>query len=325
MTTSVRALETAVYNSTALSKQGWGLNLGQSLFAQLLPSTITILSTYYQPTSPQSGFVNADYTQLVNALAVETDSTKQRALYTQLNDILLAHSFLMPIWPIVPGVLTSSKVQGVTFFRREGIDCAPPGSPRTWPVADSYTGSEFEPVGGRVRWSQLTHQRAVRAEHAELVAFWIGKHDPGRFRALPHVDAPRAECDDSLDLCITVVRVQIDVQPVLQGLVFGDGDEAKARIAVLVRAHDHLVIGLIQDPLVENGGPETGNRSRIACVDDQLVETDGHWTMLTDTACTDLHTCAFESARCALTSQPVEGQGLSRGTFWPVDRRRPPR
>jgi peptide/nickel transport system substrate-binding protein len=119
---NLRPLETAAYNTTALSKQGWGLNFGQSLFAQLLPSAITVLSTYYQPTGPQSGFVDAQYTQLVNTIGLETDPVKQKALYRQFNDMLLDQSFLMPIMSAVPTVLTSSKVNGVAFFRHEGID-----------------------------------------------------------------------------------------------------------------------------------------------------------------------------------------------------------
>jgi peptide/nickel transport system substrate-binding protein len=122
ITMNIRPLDTAPYNQTALSKQGWGLNIGQSLFTQLLPSTITVLSTYYQPTGPQTGFVNDLYTQLVNSIAVETDPTKQKQLYGQLNDLLLDQCFLMPIMSVIPSVLTSAKVQGISYFKNEGID-----------------------------------------------------------------------------------------------------------------------------------------------------------------------------------------------------------
>jgi hypothetical protein len=125
----------------------------------------------------------------------------------------------------------------------------------------------------------------VWTEHAELVALGIDEHDPCRVETLPDVAAPRAERDDSLDLGIKFVRVQVDVQPILDGLVLGHGDEAQARIAVLVRADDYLVIGLKQDLLVENRRPEPGDGSRIARVDDELVETDGHRAMLSGTAC----------------------------------------
>jgi len=121
-TVGIRPLDTAPYNQTALSKQGWGLNIGQSLFTQLLPSTITVLSTYYQPSGPQTGFSNDQYTQLVNAIAVETDPAKQKVLYGQLNDLLLDQCFLMPIMSAVPSVLASARVQGISYFHNEGID-----------------------------------------------------------------------------------------------------------------------------------------------------------------------------------------------------------
>jgi ABC-type transport system substrate-binding protein len=71
---------------------------------------------------PQTGFVDDQYSQLLNEMSVETDSTKQKALYSRLNDLLLDQSFLMPISPTVPGVLTSPAVHDVGFFRHEGID-----------------------------------------------------------------------------------------------------------------------------------------------------------------------------------------------------------
>jgi hypothetical protein len=110
----------------------------------------------------------------------------------------------------------------------------------------------------------------VWSEHAELVALGIGEHDPTHVGTQPDVGAARAQRDDSLDLGITVVRVEVDVQPVFDGLVLGHGDEAQDRIAVLVRADDHLVIGFIQDLLVENRRPELGDRSQIVCLDDEL-------------------------------------------------------
>ncbi|MBV9328923.1 MAG: hypothetical protein JO352_34885 [Chloroflexi bacterium] len=43
-------------------------------------------------------------------------------LYGQLNDVLLDQCFLMPIMSVIPLVLTSSKVQGISYFHNEGID-----------------------------------------------------------------------------------------------------------------------------------------------------------------------------------------------------------
>ena len=53
---------------------------------------------------------------------METDPAKQKTLYGQLNDVLLDQCFLMPIMSAIPSALTSSKVQGIRYFRNEGID-----------------------------------------------------------------------------------------------------------------------------------------------------------------------------------------------------------
>src|SRR2546425_10549273 len=49
---------------------------------------------------------------------------------------------------------------------------------------------------------------------------------------------------------------------------------------MLVSADDHLVVRLVQDLLPEHRRPEPSDGSRIARVNDQLIETDGHTAML---------------------------------------------
>jgi len=49
---------------------------------------------------------------------------------------------------------------------------------------------------------------------------------------------------------------------------------------MLVSADDHLVVRLVQDLLPEHRRPEASDGSRIARVNDQLIETDGHAAML---------------------------------------------
>jgi peptide/nickel transport system substrate-binding protein len=119
---NVKPLETAAFNQTGLSKQGFGLIQDGSLFAQLLPSAITVLSSFYQPSAPKTGLVSESYAQLVNALSVELDPAKQKALYDQLNDFLIDQSHIMPLVATVPGVLARSNVNGVAWMSHEGLD-----------------------------------------------------------------------------------------------------------------------------------------------------------------------------------------------------------
>ena len=86
-----------------LSKRDWGLNLSRSLFAQLLPSSVVVLSTNFQASGPQTGFVDAGYAALLDELAMETESGRQKAVYARLNDVLLDQCLLLPISATVPG------------------------------------------------------------------------------------------------------------------------------------------------------------------------------------------------------------------------------
>ncbi|MBV9323934.1 MAG: hypothetical protein JO352_09135 [Chloroflexi bacterium] len=118
----LKPLETAAFNQAGLSKQGFGLIQDGSLFAQLLPSAITVLSSFYQPSAPKTGLVSDQYTQLVNSLSVELDPAKQKALYDQLNDFLIDQSHIMPLVATIGSVLARANLNGVGWMSYEGID-----------------------------------------------------------------------------------------------------------------------------------------------------------------------------------------------------------
>jgi peptide/nickel transport system substrate-binding protein len=118
----IKPLETAYFNAAGLSKQGFGLIQDGSLFAQLLPSAITVLSSFYQPSAPKTGLVSDEYTQLVNTLSVELDPTRQKALYDQLNDFLIDQSHIMTLLATIPSVLARASVNGIAWMSYEGID-----------------------------------------------------------------------------------------------------------------------------------------------------------------------------------------------------------
>src|SRR6476659_9030164 len=68
--------------------------------------------------------------------------------------------------------------------------------------------------------SELGVVISARRQHAELVALGVGEHDP-RDIALPDVDPPRSERDETLDLRILVAvdrRCDVEMQPVLPRL-----------------------------------------------------------------------------------------------------------
>ncbi len=59
--------------------------------------------------------------------------------------------------------------------------------------------------------------RWTRAEHAELVSFWIGENDP-RPLTLSNVDLRSAQREQAIDLKVLVVGAEVEVEPVLDRL-----------------------------------------------------------------------------------------------------------
>ena len=62
------------------------------------------------PNSNNEGYKNDTYTGLINALASEPDTPKRLAMYSQVNDIILADAFAMVVTTYPPKMVASSKV-----------------------------------------------------------------------------------------------------------------------------------------------------------------------------------------------------------------------
>jgi peptide/nickel transport system substrate-binding protein len=62
------------------------------------------------PNSNNEGYKNDTYTELINSLASEPDVAKRKAMYSQVNDILLDEAFVMPVTTYPPKMVTSKKV-----------------------------------------------------------------------------------------------------------------------------------------------------------------------------------------------------------------------
>jgi ABC-type transport system substrate-binding protein len=68
-----------------------------------------------------SGFNDEAYTQLVNQIVTETDPVKQKQLYSQLNDIYLDQSWVLPIIPNPERAVARSNVHGLRYDARPGL------------------------------------------------------------------------------------------------------------------------------------------------------------------------------------------------------------
>jgi peptide/nickel transport system substrate-binding protein len=90
-----------------------GLMSGNIGFVQLEPSSTLATSAYFTPGPAinQSEFKSERYTQMVNAVVVETDAAKRKAMYSELNDFIIDEAWALSIAPIRATIATSSKVQ----------------------------------------------------------------------------------------------------------------------------------------------------------------------------------------------------------------------
>jgi peptide/nickel transport system substrate-binding protein len=62
------------------------------------------------PNSNNEGYKNDTYTQLISSAASEPDPAKRKAIYSQINDIILEDAFVMPVTNYPPKMVASSKV-----------------------------------------------------------------------------------------------------------------------------------------------------------------------------------------------------------------------
>jgi peptide/nickel transport system substrate-binding protein len=85
------------------------------------PATGLTSSKNFNPLSNAAGFKSDQYAQLINAANIEPDLAKRKALYSQLNDILLEESFLMIVTTNPPILAVRSGVNGVAFDFHEGL------------------------------------------------------------------------------------------------------------------------------------------------------------------------------------------------------------
>lgn len=94
-----------------------------------------------------------------------------------------------------------------------------------------YAGSD--PLSRQRSVAQLPATAGSRrcstiAEYAELIALRIGQHHPRHF-ALPDVNTGCAECNESLDLGVLIVRLEVEMKAVLDLFAFVDRHEDESR------------------------------------------------------------------------------------------------
>src|SRR5689334_2322477 len=152
------------------------------------------------------------------------------------------------------------------------------------PVSGAATTASSEATSGSSARSSVIDMpnrlrpahRLARSEDAELVALGVGQHDPGHVVTLAHVDVPGTHVDQPLDLGVAIVRIEVDVQPVLAELRVVDLHEHELRVGLAGRRDDNLLRVLEGDVVVEHLSPPAPQPPRVEGVDDDGMPPAPH-------------------------------------------------
>ena len=121
VTLNIRALELATWVDEAVNRKYRGMYLSNSTFAQLEPSSTLSNGRATDPNSNNSLFQSDTYSQLIASASAEPDAGKRKALYSQLNDILLDESFIMVLAGAPPTLIARSNVNGIEPSAHDGF------------------------------------------------------------------------------------------------------------------------------------------------------------------------------------------------------------
>ena len=163
---------------------------------------------------------------------------------------------------------------------------APPSAPRParWRRARGSACSRTPTATRSACAGSKACVRAARGGGAagRTVALRIGQHVPPLVAALADVRRYRSEVEQPLQLgvLVRVGGVDVDVQPRLARRRVGRRREDQGRCRTAeARGRpdlDRAVVLPPEDDVVEDGGPEGGQRLGVAAVDDELAEPAGH-------------------------------------------------
>jgi len=123
-------------------------------------------------------------------------------------------------------------------------------------------------------------RRPPRRQDAELVALRIGQHHP-RNLTLPDIDTRRAEGDQSIDLCLLVIRTQVKVEAVLNHLGRFDGYEQDPRQPIDLWLDLEHRWAIIDHHPPQRLAPPATKCHRVMRSDDDLFPLETHGPTLT--------------------------------------------
>jgi peptide/nickel transport system substrate-binding protein len=120
---TIRKVDLASWVDTIVNQRYQGLYSTAFGTAQLFPSTL-MSGAAYNPRANNSAFSSPAYSQLVEAMTVEPDAAKRKALYSQLNDLLIDEAFVYPIATAPFRVAARASLHNLEFLLHDAVSVA---------------------------------------------------------------------------------------------------------------------------------------------------------------------------------------------------------
>jgi peptide/nickel transport system substrate-binding protein len=118
---TIKKVDLSAWIDTIVGHKYQGLYSTAFGTAQLFPATL-MSGAAYNPAANNSGFKSSAYTALVNSMSSEPDATKRKALYSQLNDMLIDEAFVWPISTAPFRIAARSSLHDVGFLLHDAVN-----------------------------------------------------------------------------------------------------------------------------------------------------------------------------------------------------------
>jgi peptide/nickel transport system substrate-binding protein len=111
---TIQPYQTATYLDQINNHKYTGAYIGGIAYASMEPVTRMANSRHLDPSgNSNTGFTSPEYVQLFTQASAEPDASKRKQLYSQVNDLLLDQSFVMPICGAPARMLTRASVHDI--------------------------------------------------------------------------------------------------------------------------------------------------------------------------------------------------------------------
>src|SRR3569833_488330 len=114
ITATIKPYETAAYLDQINNHKYTGAYVGAIAYAAMEPISIISNSRHLDPSgNSNTAFKSDQNAQLYQSASTEPDAAKRKALYSQLNDLILDQSFIMPICSAPSRMITRAAVHDI--------------------------------------------------------------------------------------------------------------------------------------------------------------------------------------------------------------------